>query len=85
MLDLFVAPFPAYPSDAGTGKNDPDTISFIRKIAAGLIAKPSILGGPQSYSNRPGRLLRECQNFTEVRDGSHRERNQLSVERIGLG
>jgi len=34
-------------------------------------------------SNRLGRLLRECENFTEVRDGSHRERNQLRIERIG--
>jgi hypothetical protein len=39
MLDLFLARFPAYPSDAGVGKNDPDTISFIRKIAAGLLAR----------------------------------------------
>jgi len=29
MLDLFVAGFPAYPSGAGAGKNDPDTISFV--------------------------------------------------------
>jgi hypothetical protein len=38
MLDLFVARFPAYPSDAGAGKNDPDTISFVRKITAGLLS-----------------------------------------------
>jgi hypothetical protein len=43
MLDLFVAGFPAYPSGAGAGKNDPDTISFVRKIAAGLPAKHPIL------------------------------------------
>jgi hypothetical protein len=39
MLDLFVARFPGYPSDAGAGKNDPDTISFVRKIAAGLLSQ----------------------------------------------
>jgi hypothetical protein len=33
MLDLFVARFPAYPSDAGAGEDDPDTISLVRKIA----------------------------------------------------
>jgi hypothetical protein len=38
MLDLFVAPFPAYPSDAGADKNDPDTVSFVRQIAAALLA-----------------------------------------------
>jgi hypothetical protein len=32
MLDLFVARFPAYPSDAGAGKNDPDKISFMRQF-----------------------------------------------------
>jgi hypothetical protein len=40
MLDLFVARFPAYPSDAGTGKNDPDTVSFARKIAAAASQRP---------------------------------------------
>jgi hypothetical protein len=35
MLDLFVAPLPAYLSDAGAGKNDPDAINFAGKIAAG--------------------------------------------------
>jgi hypothetical protein len=34
MLDLFVAAFPAYPLGAGAGKNNPDTVSFARKIAA---------------------------------------------------
>jgi hypothetical protein len=33
MLDLFVARFPAYPSEARAGKDDPDTISFVHKIA----------------------------------------------------
>ena len=30
---------PAYLSDAGAGKNDPDTISFVRKIAARLLPR----------------------------------------------
>jgi hypothetical protein len=42
MLDLFVARFPPYPSDAGTGKNDPDAVSFARKVAAGLLASQKL-------------------------------------------
>jgi hypothetical protein len=54
-------------------------------------ARPLLVDHPPSSEDRSHSaiaadgLLRQCENFTEVRDGSHRERNQFGVERIGLG